>query len=154
MISKELDLMNRWENCLSMRDCFVTSQPRNVRVLRVVCGISAGMQDTSFRGVFKNKNKLSKKMESFSLRTACVLLLYINFFHLCKNVFSMDQCEICGQKKRFSITFYNINIYHQYVEPCFGVITEGEGEICSNCVRATNHYKKSGKTFHHVSKTE
>ena len=146
--------MNRLENCLSMRDCFVTSQPRNVRVLRVVCGISAGMQDTSFHGVFKNKNKLSKKMESFSLRTACVRLLYINFFYPSKNIFSMDQCEICGQKKRLSITFYNKNIYWQYVEPCFGVSTEGEGEICSNCVRATNHCKKSGKTFRHVSKTE
>ena len=82
--------MNRWENSLSMRVCFVTSQPRNVRVMRVVCGT----QDTSFRGVFKNKNNESEKMENFSLRTVCVLLLYATLFNFYENVPSMDQCKI------------------------------------------------------------
>ena len=144
--------MNRWENSLSMRVCFVTSQPQNVRVMRVVCGT----QGTSFRGVFKNKNNESEKTENFSLRTVCVLLLYVTLFNFYENVLSMDQCKICGRRKRPSVAFYKINLYWQYIEPCFGVTTDAEGKICSSCVRVTNRYKKSGKTSHHVqvSKTE
>ena len=65
----------------------------------------------------------------------------------------MDQCEICGQRKQHSNEFHNISLYWQYIEPCFGISTEGKGKICSSCVSATNHHKKSEKTFYHVSKT-
>lgn len=106
-----------------------------------------------FRGEFKNKNKVWKKMGSFLVRTVCVLLLSANFFFFCKNVFSMDPCKICGRKKQHSDEFFNITLYRQYIEPCFGVEVT-EGKICSCCVRATNHYKKSGKTFYHVSKSK
>ena len=79
------------------------------------------------------------------------LLLIIHLGHFLVGT-EETKCIVCHKRldKKLETTRKNLPQRHD-LEACFGVSYDDPGILCSGCRRAVYRYKKTGKTFFHVS---
>lgn len=66
-----------------------------------------------------------------------------------KEIFKCAVCKKnCKEKKE---TIRNCEAESEALKSCFGLSCEGIKGLCPSCRRALHSYKKTGKTFFHVS---
>lgn len=85
-----------------------------------------------------------------------VLFLCVVFSTLEKS--SNKKCAVCEKKiKNEDKNYRKISGYVTFLYNCFGITydrhSNGIELICNPCRRAVQQYKRTGKTFHHVSKS-
>jgi hypothetical protein len=84
----------------------------------------------------------------------CLLPFLLLIIHLVSSVPTKKsrKCIVCHKRldRKLETTRKNLPQRHD-LEACFGVSYDEPGILCSACRRAVYRYKKTGKTFFHVS---
>ena len=92
---------------------------------------------------------INRNVEMARATQIVFVILVLLLFNI-NTTYSKNKCAVC--KHCNVLNARPDTAYRQDYMQCFGIAGTDDGKICSTCRRAVAEFRKSGKTFFHVSK--